>query len=352
MIRIFDGHNDVLLRLARKAEPDGGVGSFLAGDGAGQLDLPRARRGGFAGGLFAVFVPSHELEGDRYDIMREAEYDIPLPAEAELTYAQSYALQLISLLFRIARESDGDVCVCRSAAEIRDATEAGALAAVLHIEGAEPIDRDFKMLEVLHAAGLRSLGPVWSRPNIFGHGVPFRFPSSPDTGSGLTDDGKALVKACNELKIVIDLSHLNEQGFWDVAGLSNAPLVASHSNAHAISPHARNLTDRQLAAIRESAGLVGINFATSFLRADGRMLADTPLDDLVRHADHLIEILGVDGVGIGSDFDGAVIPQEIGDATGLPKLVEAFRAAGYDDETLKKLFFGNWLRVLERTWGG
>src|SRR5687767_572392 len=235
MIPIFDGHNDVLLRLARKAEPDGGVGSFLAGDGAGQLDLPRAREGGFAGGLFAVFVPSHELEGDRYDIMREAEYDIPLPAETELSYAQAYALQLISLLLRIARESDGNVRVCRSAPEIRVATQAGALAAVLHIEGAEPIDRDFKMLEVLHAAGLRSLGPVWSRPNIFGHGVPFRFPSSPDTGSGLTDDGKALVKACNELRIVIDLSHLNEQGFWDVAGLSDAPLVASHSNAHALS---------------------------------------------------------------------------------------------------------------------
>jgi membrane dipeptidase len=81
------------------------------------------------------------------------------------------------------------------------------------------------------------------------------------------------------------------------------------------------------------------------------MLAATPLDDLVRHADHLIQELGVEGVGIGSDFDGAVIPQEIGDAAGLPKLVEAFRAAGYDHETLEKLCFGNWLRVLERTWG-
>ena len=126
----------------------------------------------------------------------------------------------------------------------------GSLAAVLHIEGAEAIDPELDALEVLHAAGLRSLGPVWSRPNLFGHGVPFRFPSSPDTGPGLTDAGKALVRACNELRLMLDLSHLNEAGFWDVAALSQAPLVASHSNAHALCPCSRNLTDKQLDAIR------------------------------------------------------------------------------------------------------
>jgi membrane dipeptidase len=91
-------------------------------------------------------------------------------------------------------------------------------------------------------------------------------------------------------------------------------------------------------------------FAAGFLRSDGRMLANTPLDDVVRHADHLIAQVGVDGVGFGSDFDGAVIPAELGDAAGLPRLVEAFRAAGYDDETLRKLCFDNWLRVLEASW--
>jgi membrane dipeptidase len=347
---IFDGHNDVLLRLARKGEPDGGVASFLAGDATGHIDLPRARAGGFAGGLFAVFVPSDESVRD--DLMREPEYDLPLPPPAELSHAQRFALDLTSLLLRIVRASDGAVRMCRSAGEIADAVEADALAAVLHLEGAEPIDRDFKMLEVLHAAGLRSLGPVWSRPNMFGHGVPFRFPGSPDTGPGLTDEGKALVEACNALRIVIDVSHLNEQGFRDVAGLSDAPLVASHSNAHAISPHARNLTDRQLAAIRDSGGLVGVNFAASFLRADGRMLAGTPLDDVVRHADHLIEAVGVDGVGFGSDFDGAVVPEAIGDVAGLPRLLQAFHRAGYDEEMLCKLCHGNWLRVLRQSWGG
>jgi membrane dipeptidase len=180
--------------------------------------------------------------------------------------------------------------------------------------------------------------------------VPFRFPSPPDTGPGLTDAGKALVKACNELKVLVDLSHLNEKGFWDVAALSDAPLVATHSNAHALCPHSRNLTDRQLAAIRESGGVVGVNFAAGFLRADGRMVADTPLAEIVRHADYLIERVGVEGVAFGSDFDGAIIPKDMGTVAGLPKLVDAFRAAGYDDATLQKLCYENWLGVLERTW--
>jgi membrane dipeptidase len=350
MFPIFDGHNDVLLRLAKKSEPDGGLASFVNGDGLGHLDLPRARAGGFAGGLFAVFVPSNEPEGALEELMRAPQYDAPLPVPTELTYAQAYALNLIALLMRIARESNGAVRVCHDAIGLRQAIKDGALAAVLHTEGAEPIDIEFKMLEVLYAAGLRSLGIVWSRPNLFGHGVPFRFPSLPDTGPGLTDAGKALVKACNELGILVDLSHITEAGFWNVASLSEAPLVASHSNAHALCPHSRNLTDKQLAAIRESGGMVGINFATCFLRDDGRINADTPMEAIVRHADYLIDKLGVEGVGLGSDFDGAVIPKEMESAAGLPRLIEAFRSVGYDEATLRKLCTENWLRVLERTW--
>jgi membrane dipeptidase len=98
--------------------------------------------------------------------------------------------------------------------------------------------------------------------------------------------------------------------------------------------------------------MVGVNFATAFIRPDGRREANTTLQDLIRHVDHLIEQVGVDGVGIGSDFDGATIPIAIGDVRGLPRLVEAMRRHGYDMETLRKICHGNWVRVLERTWGG
>jgi membrane dipeptidase len=269
VMRIFDGHNDVLLRLVRKREPDGGVASFLDGDGEGHIDLPRARSGGFAGGLFAVFVPSAEPEADRDQMMRRAGYDIPLPEQTGLALAQAAALEMVALLFRLARASNGALRICRDAGEIRTSMDADAIAAALHLEGAEPIDRDLQMLEVLYAAGLRSLGPVWSRPNIFGHGVPFRFPSTPDTGAGLTEEGEALIKACNELRVMIDLSHITEQGFWDVARLSSAPLVATHSNAHALCPHARNLTDRQLAAIRDTRGLSASTSQPAFCAKTG-----------------------------------------------------------------------------------
>ena len=191
---------------------------------------------------------------------------------------------------------------------------------------------------------------MWSRPNAFGHGVPFRCPSSPDTGPGLTDLGKELVRACNRLKILIDLSHLNERGFWDVAELSDAPLVATHSNAHALSPHSRNLTDKQLAAIRETDGMVGVNFAVSFLRADGRQDRDTPVELIVDHVEHMHQKVGEDGVGFGSDFDGAMVPKELGNAAGLPAIVEVMRARGYGEPLIEKLCSGTGCGVLERTW--
>ena len=218
------------------------------------------------------------------------------------------------------------------------------------MEGAEPIAPDLSNLESWYDRGLRSIGLVWSRPNAFAEGVPFRFPSLPDTGPGLTEAGRELVRACNRLGILVDLSHLNEQGFWDVAGLSAAPLVATHSNAHALCPSTRNLTDKQLDAIKESDGMVGLNFHVGFLRADGADNADTPLDVMAQQLDYLVERVGIDRVGFGSDFDGATMPQEIGDVAGLPKLIEALRESGYDDAALRKITHENWVRVLRKTW--
>jgi membrane dipeptidase len=256
---------------------------------------------------------------------------------------------MASIMLRLERASGGRFRICRSNADIRAALAAGAIAAVMHVEGAEAIDGEFRMLDVLHAAGLRSIGMVWSRPNIFGHGVPMRYPSPPDTGPGLTDHGRELVRRCNALGILLDLSHLNEAGFWDVAKLSDAPLVATHSNVHAICPHARNLTDRQFAAIRESNGMVGLNYAAAFLRPDGQMIADTGLDVVARHLDAMIERLGEDLVGLGSDFDGAVIPDAIGDVAGLPRLLAYLREHGYGEALVRKIAGGNWLALLERT---
>src|SRR5207302_9498571 len=143
----------------------------------------------------------------------------------------------------------------------------------------------------------------------------------------LTDAGRELVRACNRLGILVDLSHLNEAGFWDVARLSDAPLVATHSNAHALCAASRNLSDTQLDAIRDSGGIVGVNFAVTFLREDGHNEPATPITEIVRHVDYLAGRMGIDHVAFGSDFDGATIPDELGGAAGLPMLVAALRDA-------------------------
>ncbi len=265
-------------------------------------------------------------------------------------YALRTTLAIMAALFRLERLSAGQIKIVRTATELEACLQQQILGVVLHVEGAEAIDPHLDALEVLYQAGLRSLGIVWSRPNAFGHGVPFRHPSSPDTGPGLTQAGKELVRQCNRLGILLDVSHLNEQGFWDLAKISDAPLVATHSAAHALCPSSRNLTDRQFDALKESDGLVGVNFEVSAIRPDGHNDPNTPLEALADQIDYLVARISIDRVGFGSDFDGATMPQELGDAAGLPGLIDVLERRGYDDEAIRKLAHKNWLRVLRATW--
>ena len=349
MIPVFDGHNDFLQRMVEAGSARDAL--WLEGDGTGNMDLPRMRAGGMAGGFFALWVPSGpDPDASIHAMMKEnPPFALPLPDEVPVAGALPHAIALTGQL--MAMERTGTLSICKSTADIRAAMADGRIAAILHMEGAEPI-ADMDALHVWHAMGLRSLGPVWSRPTRYGHGVPFAFPSSPDTGPGLTPAGKELVRECNRLRIMLDLSHLNEKGFDEVARLSDAPLVASHSCAHAVAPSSRNLTDRQLAAIADSKGMVGLNYATSFLRRDGKRSADMGWEDVLAHLDHLIEKLGEDHVGLGSDFDGATIPRGIGDVTGLPALQQAMLDHGYGEALVRKLSSENWLSLLDRTWGG
>jgi membrane dipeptidase len=341
LTRVFDGHNDALLRLHRAG---GSVAPFVdGGDADGHVDVPRARAGGFAGGLFAVFVPGDAVEPPE----GASSYALPLSPPVDPAVARETSDAIARVLFRL--EAADGLQVVRDSGALADCLVDGTIGAVLHFEGAEAL-ASADDLERRYEQGLRSLGLVWSRRNAYGEGVPFRFPGSPDTGPGLTRAGRELVRACNRLGILVDLSHLNLRGFFHVAALSDAPLVASHSNAHALSPSTRNLTDEQLDAIGDTDGIVGINFAVGFLREDGLLDTSTPLEAIVDHIDYIAERIGVDHVGFGSDFDGAKIPDAIGDAAGLRGLLAALGARGYDEEAIEKIANGNWLRVLAQTW--
>jgi membrane dipeptidase len=341
MVPIFDGHNDALT-VEDHAD-------LVGGRKGGHLDLPRMRKGGMRGGIFAVFTPSPQERAGRLRFRGKA-YREPLAKPVPQGDAAVHATAVAERLLRLERE--GRLRVAREVADIDTAHDdpSSPPVAVLHLEGAEAIDPELEALDQWYAAGLRSLGPVWSRANAFAHGVPFAFPSTPDIGPGLTDAGTALISRCAELGILVDLSHMNEAGFWDTARLEAGPLVASHSGAHALCPASRNLTDPQLDAIGSSGGLVGIVFATVFLRPDFGDDPDTPLALIAEHARYVAERIGPKHVGLGSDFDGATVPAELGDAAGLPKLVEALRQVGFGEEEVEDICWHNWRRVLGDWW--
>jgi len=340
---VFDGHNDALTADDHALIADGKPG--------GHLDLPRMRAGGVRGAIFAVFTRSdggaRDVTVPRDDGVVEFEPAPPVEHTVAAADASAVAGRLLAL------ERAGRLRVARSGADLDRAfadDDGGLPAAVLHLEGAEAIDPGLEALDLWYEAGLRSIGPVWSRPNAFASGVPFISPSSPDTGPGLTDAGRALVRRCGELGIVIDVSHLNEAGFWDIARLDVGPIVASHSGVHALCPTSRNLLDSQLDAIRDSGGLVGIVFAVPFLRADFADDPDTPVSLIAEHARYVADRIGVDHVALGSDYDGATIPAPLGDVAGTPKLLDALGDAGFSSGEVAAIAWGNWRRVLGAWW--
>jgi membrane dipeptidase len=339
-VPIFDGHNDALTS-------DHGQ-ELLNSNGSGHLDLPRMREGDMRGGIFAVFAAS-DAPGrqpmPRDDGVVEFEYAPPVSQSNAAAASTNAAGRLFKL------ERAGAVRIARTIEDVDAARSGdGTPVTVLHFEGAEAIDPELESLETWYAAGLRSLGPVWSRANAFAHGVPFVFPSPPDIGPGLTAAGRKLVTRCAELGVLVDLSHMNEAGFWDVAGLDVGPLVVSHAGAHALAPCSRNLTDAQIDAVGSSGGLVGIVFACFFLRADFVDNPDTPIELIADHARYVADRIGAEHVAFGSDFDGATVPAALGDVTGYPKLLTALASRGFTDAEIRAIAWDNWRRVLDAWW--
>jgi len=352
MIPIFDGHNDTLLVLyeSRKRKRR----DFLHKTAFGHIDLKRAQEGGLIGGIFSINVPNQNinLETSSKPLLKFTNkgYEVKMNPPLNHQYSRNFTNSIIQNLYDIEKKANGIIKIIRNYNEIKNCITQNKFSIVLHFEGAEAIRKDLKNLENYYDKGLRALGFVWSRPNEFGYGVPFKFPHTPNIGPGLTSYGKNLVKKCNELGIMIDLAHLNEKGFWDVVNLSADPIVVSHTGVYSLCNSTRNLTDNQIDAIGNSDGIIGIYFDSTNLLQDGMPNNNMNLSVIIDHIDYIVQRIGINHVGFGSDFDGAQMPKILKDISRFPDLINAIKDRGYIKTSLEKLAYKNWLRIFKEIW--
>ena len=287
----------------------------------GQFDLPRAIAGGLTAELMATFV------------------DDPRQGCGSLQ-----TLQLIDVFHEEIDAYSNLAVQAVTAEEILVAKRGGKVALILAMEGAEGLDGDLGVLRTAYRLGLRALGLTWNRRNAAADGV-----DEIRTGGGLSNFGVNLVKECNNLGIVIDLAHLSPKGIQDVLEITESPVVATHANCHTLMPHPRNLTDTQLEIIASQDGVVGITPVPPFL---GENPEFSELDVLLDHLDHMVSIMGVDGVGLGMDFDGVGDKRvrDIEDVSKLPNITKGLAKRGYDKDAIKNILGGNFMRVFSSVW--
>lgn len=225
------------------------------------------------------------------------------------------------------------ICHCDRFEQI----ENNQFCSILSIEGGEAIEGSLENLEKFYNSGVRIMTLTWNYRNEIADGI-----TEPE-GRGLTEFGKKVVCKMNELGMVVDVSHLSEQGFWDVYEISQKPFIASHSNAKALCGHIRNLTDDQIKAIIDRGGVIGMNFYPDFLDDSGKC----GIERICDHIDHILSLGGEDNIGLGSDFDGVPnLPDNMGGIEDMGTLIECMEKRGYGENLIRKITFDNFMRII------
>ena len=281
----------------------------------GQLSLPALRKGGVRYQMFAAFI------------------DQSLPIAPSVR-----CLQLIDDYYRML-DMWGGAAAPLTRSQIDSPTQSDCIGTVLSIEGGEACEGHLELLRIYYRLGVRAMALLWNYENEIGY--PAKLTEYADRG--LKPFGRACVKEMNRIGMAVDVSHLNEKGFWEAYDLSERPLFASHSDAKALCMHPRNLTDEQIRAIIRQKGYIGLNFFTPFLVDQG----PSTLDDLVRHALYILDLGGENVLGFGSDFDGIDdMPEGMHGAQDFQLVVQALERAGVDRATMEKITHGNFLRYI------
>lgn len=291
------------------------------------VDVERLKAGGAKAQFFAIFLPP---------LAYKAKLGPLLPSD------DKYIEKLHKILMNTIEAHPNDLALARSFTELEENKSAGKVSAVLTIEDGRAVEGDMAKLKRFYGMGVRLISLTWNAPNCFGS------PNSKDRAvmeTGLTPFGKAAVEYMNELGMLIDVSHLSDGGFRDVAALSKRPFVASHSNCRALSSHQRNLTDDMLRTLANAGGVAGLNFGPEFLNAD-LTCKDSTVALLVQHARHMADVGGVDCVALGSDFDGVSGNLEIDSTHKMPLLLDALEKAGFTPDEMEKIAYKNVERVM------
>lgn len=306
MPRVFDGHCDTILRCYQNG------GGFRRNQG--HLDLERMKPYGSWAQFFACFGEPEDFPGKPlWQVFREE----------------------VALFQRQMEENADLVLHCRTAQEAEEAWAQGKTAAFLSAEGAELLDCDVRKLEIAYDWGLRAVNITWNHANaLSGTNVE-------EPGRGLSEQGRSFVKRAQELGMLVDVSHLSDPGFWDVIGLAEKPIFASHSNSRRLCPHPRNLTDEQFTAIIENHGVAGLNMCDEFLGPD------PGVDTLIAHVEHWFGLGGEENASLGGDWDGISRPPAgVSGIQDLYKLADRLLQMNYPEERVNGLFYKNLMRVV------
>ena len=310
----IDLHCDTMSKLAERGR------TSLLRENDLNVDIAKLQAGNFAAQFFALFVDM-----------------------AKTSNPLEYCLQMVDRFHLELADNRQSIRLATNQAELVANQAEGKISAFLTIEEGGVLKGELANLRNFHRLGVRLLTLTWNYPNEIG--FPNALPECRD--KGLNEFGREVVAEMNRLGMLVDVSHLSDQGFFDVAETSVRPFVASHSNARKITGHARNLTDEMIRVLAEKGGVTGLTFARSFL-------ADPPrshVEDIVRHAKHIRQVGGIDVIAIGSDFDGTKPPLEVADSSQIGKLTEGLSAAGFSSGEIEKICYGNAARLIREVLG-
>lgn len=316
---VIDTHCDTMLQVL--PPPGSGRASRRLGERSdgGHVDLPRLKEGGVDCQVFAIYTAWR-----------------PNPSDALLR-----ALQLVSA-FEKECEDNEELMRVESCSDILRAIDEGKVAGMLSLEGAEPLMGDPGLVDIFHRLGVRMISLTWNWRNTFADGL-----SASRAEGRLTELGVEVLQEMERLGIILDVSHLSDSCFWDVVETAKRPFIASHSNCRALCDHPRNLTDEVIKAIADHGGVIGVNFAPNFVHKE-----KATLERVVDHIDHVVEIAGIDHVGLGSDFDGIrSTPEGLEDISKLPGITLELLRRGYSENEIKRILGGNHLRVFKEVIG-